>query len=186
MPHFARTRVSNCDHLGMSVIVRPASADDIDALLDVQEAGAIAGLTHIFPQHAYPFPRAAVRRRWTEELDDPATHVYISVDDGGALTGFAATRGNELLHFGTAPHTWGTGTAQQLHAALLDELARTAPEGSDHLRLRVFEANSRARRFYAKLGWSQTGQRTRSSFAPYPVLVEYQRTLATLVDRGDR
>jgi RimJ/RimL family protein N-acetyltransferase len=164
----------------MCVIVRLAAADDLDALLDVQEEGAVAGLANIFSQDLYPFPRAAVRRRWTEELDDPGTHVYVSVDGGGEVTGFAATRGNELLHFGTALHTWHTGTAEQLHAAILGALSRTLPAGSDRLRLRVFEANSRARRFYEKLGWSETTHRTRSSFAPFAVLVEYHRPLAVV------
>jgi RimJ/RimL family protein N-acetyltransferase len=167
----------------MSVFVRRASVDDLEALLDVQEEGAIAGLANVFPQDRYPFPRQAVRRRWIEEFDDPATHVYVSVDEGGAVTGFAATRGNEILHFGTALRDWGRGTAQQLHDALLAELSRTAPPTSDHLRLRVFEGNRRARRFYERLGWNQTDQHTRSTFEPYAVLIEYQRPLATLTDR---
>lgn len=167
----------------MSAIVRRATADDLEALLDVQEEGAVAGLAHIFPQDAHPFPRAALRRRWTEELDDPATQVYVSVDDTGALTGFAATRGDELLHFGTAVHTWGTGAAQTLHDALLCELSSTSPVGSGNLRLRVFEANRRARRFYEKLGWTETGQRTRTSFPPHPVLVEYHHSPAPLTER---
>ena len=54
----------------MSVVVRRASVDDLEALLDVQEEGAIAGLANIFPQDRYPFPRQAVRRRWIEEFDD--------------------------------------------------------------------------------------------------------------------
>ena len=45
---------------------------------------------------------------------------------------------------------------------------------TDHLRLRVFEANRRARRFYAKLGWAETEGVTRSTFEPHPVLIEYR------------
>ena len=161
----------------MSVVVREATADDLDALLDVQEEGAVTGLADIFPQDRYPFPRELVRRRWSEELDDPATHVYVAVD-ADAVVGFAATRDNELLHFGTALRTWGTGTAQQFHAALLAELARTVPAGSDHLRLRVFAANTRARRFYENLGWTPSGRRSRSTVEPYAVLVEYRHPLA--------
>ncbi|GAA1229154.1 GNAT family N-acetyltransferase [Oryzihumus leptocrescens] len=156
--------------------VRPATADDLEALLDVQEEGAVAGLAHIFPQDTHPFPRAELLQRWSAELEDPAINVYVSLDASGALTGFAATRGAELLHFGTAVRTWGTGAAQQLHDAVLGELSRTAPVGSGQLRLRVFEANHRARRFYEKLGWTGTGQRTHTSFPPHPVLVEYHRS----------
>lgn len=158
----------------MTVVVRIAHEDDLDALLDVQQEGSVAGLGHIFPQDRYPFPRSVVRERWREELADPAIHVYVCVDETGALTGFAAIRGNDLLHFGTALRTWGTGVAAQFHEALLDELAYTAPSGVDHFRLRVFEENLRARRFYEKLGWRPTALRTRSSFPPYAVLLEYR------------
>ena len=167
----------------MAIIVQEATADDLEALIEVQHAGAVVGLANIFPQDRYPFPREAVRRRWAEELDDPDTRVYVGVDEEGAVTGFAATRGNELLHFGTALHTWGTGTAQALHAAVLVELARTVAAGTSHLRLRVFEANSRARRFYERLGWTETGHRTRSSFPPHAVLIEYHRPLDRPADR---
>jgi RimJ/RimL family protein N-acetyltransferase len=161
--------------------LRPATVDDLDAVLDVQHEGAVAGLAHIFPQETYPFPRSVVRQRWVEELADPSTHVYVYVCVGetGALTGFAATRANELLHFGTALRTWGTGTAQRFHEAVLAEFAHTAPSGCDHLRLRVFEANIRARRFYERLGWRSTGHRSTSGFAPYAVLIEYERPRPT-------
>ena len=160
----------------MAVFVRQATKDDLEALLDVQQQGAVAALAHIFPQDAYPFPRAVLRQRWLDELEDPATHVYVSLD-GAEVSGFAATRGDELLHLGTAVRTWGTGTAQELHAAVLDELRRTAPPGSGHFRLRVFEQNVRARRFYEKLGWTETERRSRSSFPPHAVLVEYRLRL---------
>ncbi len=156
------------------MIVRTATVDDLEALLDVQEEGAVAGLADVFPQDRYPFPRASVRRRWADEFEDPDTDVYVAVDDDGAVIGFAATRGNEILHFGTAVRTWGTGAAQRLHDALLDQLSRTVPPAADHLRLRVFEANRRARRFYTKLGWTETDLVTRSTFEPHPVLIEYR------------
>ena len=39
--------------------------------------------------------------------------------------------------------------------------------------LRVFVDNGRARRFYEKHGWRPTGASSRSSYEPYPVLLEY-------------
>jgi RimJ/RimL family protein N-acetyltransferase len=86
------------------------------------------------------------------------------------VAGFAATRGNELLHFGTAVDLWGSGLASQAHDEVLDHLrAGGCTEG----RLRVFEQNLRARRFYGRRGWVQTGERSRSGFAPYPSLLGY-------------
>ena len=136
-------------------------------------------LSHVFPQDTHPFPRAAVLRRWTSEIADPDINVYVSTDTAGNLTGFAATRDTELLHFGTAVRTWGTGLAVDLHAEVLGALVLTAGADAERVWLRVFEENHRARRFYEKLGWTQTGQRTHSSFSPHPVLVHYDRRLST-------
>lgn len=155
--------------------LRAAAETDLDSLLAVQQEGAIRALSHIFPQDTHPFPTEALRSRWAEELADPGIRVYVMTNDDGAVVGFAATRDNELLHFGTAVETWGTGTAAEAHDALLRALAA---EGITQARLRVFEENHRARRFYEKLGWQVTGRRSRTSFPPHPVLVEYRRTVA--------
>lgn len=157
------------------MILRRATVSDLPALLDVQERGAVAGLSNVFPQDAFPFPRTVVLERWKTEIADPEVRAYVSTDDTGSITGFAATRGDELFHFGTAVESWGTGLAQELHDAVVHELTNSLPSQTTHLRLRVFEENQRARRFYEKLGWMQTDIRTRTSFEPHPVLVEYHR-----------
>jgi RimJ/RimL family protein N-acetyltransferase len=151
---------------------RLAGPEDLEALVAVQEQGAVAGLGHIFPQDEHPFPRAAVLQRWAAELSDPGTEVYVCTDDEGQISGFAALRDDQLLHFGTALHTWGTGLATELHDALLASLPSTVMR----CRLRVFEENRRARRFYEKLGWTPTGELTRSTFPPHAKLVEYTRS----------
>jgi RimJ/RimL family protein N-acetyltransferase len=151
---------------------RPAVAEDLEALVAVQEQGAVAGLGHIFPQDQHPFPRATVLQRWASELADAGTEVYVCTDDEGRITGFAATRDGELLHFGTALHTWGSGLATELHDALLASFPHTVT----CCRLRVFAENRRARRFYEKLGWTPTGEVTRSTFPPYAELIEYTRS----------
>ena len=149
---------------------RPATQADLNDLVAVQEEGAVAALAHIFPQDRHPFPREAILQRWTAELDEPAVAVYVSTDEAGEVTGFAARRDDELLHFGTAMSTWGTGLAGDLH----DELVATYPADLDRLWLRVFADNHRARRFWEKHGWRPTGRESRSPFAPHPVLVEYE------------
>jgi RimJ/RimL family protein N-acetyltransferase len=156
------------DHV--EVLFRPATHADLDGLVAVQEEGAVAALAHVFPQDRHPFPREAIRQRWSAELQDPAVSVYVSTDDEGEITGFAARRGDELLHFGTAMSTWGTGLAGELHNALI----ATYPADLARLRLRVFAENHRARRFWEKHGWHPTGRASRSPFAPHPILVEYE------------
>jgi RimJ/RimL family protein N-acetyltransferase len=157
------------------MILRRVTAADLPALLEVQERGAVAGLSNIFPQDSYPFPRTEVLERWKSEIADPEVRAYVSTDNTGVITGFAATRGDELFHFGTAIESWGTDLAQEIHDAVVRELINDLSPQTTHLRLRVFEENQRARRFYEKLGWVQTDIRTRTSFEPHPVLVEYHR-----------
>ena len=156
---------------------RSATLADVEGILDVQQPGAVVALAHIFPQAQHPFPREEIATRWCVEIADIETAVYVSTDDTGRINGFAARREAELLHFGTAVESWGTGLAVWLH----DELLATFPPGVQRLRLRVFAQNLRARRFWGKCGWTETGLVTRTEFAPHPVLVEYER----LLERGD-
>jgi RimJ/RimL family protein N-acetyltransferase len=156
------------DHVEM--LFRPATHADLNDLVSVQEEGAVAALGHVFDQARYPFPREAILQRWTAELEEPAIGVYVSTNATGSITGFAARRDDELMHFGTAMSTWGSGLASQLHDAVVE----TYPADVERLRLWVFTDNHRARRFWEKHGWRPTGRASRSPFAPHPVLVEYE------------
>jgi len=154
-------------------VLRSLSHDDLDDLLDVQREGAVAGMGHFFPQDAHPFPTERIRERWTREIDGADVDCFAVVEEG-RIRGFAALRGSELLHFGTAVDTWGTGLAGRAHDELLDRL-----RGAGHAEasLRVFDENVRAVRFYARRGWRATDVTSRSSFAPFPVLRRYERRL---------
>lgn len=155
-------------------VLRPLDTGDLDDLLRVQAAGSVAALGHLFPQDRYPFPVDAVRARWVQELADPGTDCFAVLGEDDLLAGFAATRGDELLHVGTSLDTWGTGLAGLAHDEVLGHLAS---QGHVSAWLRVFEANERARRFYVRRGWAPTGERSESTFAPYPVLVHHRRDL---------
>lgn len=156
------------------MLLRSAVLSDLPGLLDVQQAGAVRALVHIFPQDAHPFPRDDIQQRWASEIANPDVEVYVVERDEGRVDGFAAIRGNELLHFGTAVETWGTGLAGTVHGELIELLAAT---GTATAWLRVFEENRRARRFYEKMGWHRTQRQSRSAFAPYPMLVAYELDL---------
>lgn len=155
----------------VGVLLRRATLPDLPGLLDVQETGAIRALASVFPQDDYPFPRADLERRWASEIENPDVDVQVVVRDEGSVDGFVAIRGDELLHFGTAVETWGSGLAATVHAEIIELLAAG---GTTLAWLRVFEQNPRARRFYEKMGWRPTQRRSLSSFAPYPVLVAYE------------
>lgn len=74
------------------------TAADVPAVLDVQEPGAVLGLSEVFPQDAYPFPREDVAQRWLEEIATPGIDCYVVLLDG-PVVGFAAIRGDELLRY---------------------------------------------------------------------------------------
>lgn len=151
-------------------VLRPLGPNDLDALLEVQREGAVAGLGHIFPQAEHPFPIAEVRARWERELADGSVDAFAIVLDG-ELAGFAATKANEFLHFGTALRTWGSGLAGVAHDEVIEHLRS---QGHATAFLWVFEANHRAVRFYTRRNWRATDERMRTTFAPHPVLRRYE------------
>lgn len=155
-------------------VLRPLTEHDLDALVEVQREGAIAGLGHIFPQDAYPFPTATIRRQWLADLLDDSVQCFVVVA-AQQISGFAATRTNTFLHFGTAVRTWGTGLAGQAHDEVLAHLRGC---GYQNTWLRVFDENERAVRFYVRRGWTPTAVTSRTSFAPYPTLRRYERVLS--------
>lgn len=96
----------------------------------------------------------------------------VSLD--GEVAGFAAVRGDELLHFGVSLEHWGTGIARAALDAVLD---RMRGDGVRRAWAWVFTDNRRGRRFYDKAGWVRTGRSSRSTFPPYAELLRYERDL---------
>lgn len=155
--------------------LRPLAEADLPALIAVQEAGGVAGLGHVYPQDTHPFPRERIADRWREEMADAATEA-LAVEVEGRLRGFVALRADELLHFGTAVDTWGSGLAEDAHDLAVDRLRR---RGVRVARLWALRENQRAVRLYQRLGWRPTGASRPSTSPPYPTLLEYELVLAT-------
>ena len=153
--------------------LRPLTPDDLGELVPLQEAGGIAGLAHVFPQDTHPFPRDRITARWRAEIDDPGTEA-LAVEVDGVLSGFVALRGDELLHFGTAVETWGSGLAEDAHDLAVARLAR---RGVRTARLWVLVENARAIRLYERLGWQRTGETRPSPSPPNPTLLAYRLDL---------
>jgi diamine N-acetyltransferase len=151
-------------------VLRVMASGDLEDVLRVQREGSVLVLSNIFPQDRYPFPDQAVRDRWVSEIAHPEIDCFVVTDASRRVAGFAAVRGPEFLHFGTAVSTWGTGIAGLAHDEVLAHIRRL---GHDSAWLRVFAANARARRFYERRGWSPTGEKVRSTFAPHPTLLRY-------------
>jgi GNAT superfamily N-acetyltransferase len=148
-------------------VIRPAGPDDAVTLLALEQAASTAGLSHIFGPDL-PFPVDDVLARWALILDEPGVTVAIDQEDGDPI-GYAAYGHGWLRHFGYVRAWWGTGRARFLHDHVVEELRAN---GDRALRLWVLLENHRARVFYARLGWVDSGTREREVFPPYPEKME--------------
>ncbi len=157
-------------------VLRLLDVDDLDSLVAVERDGAVTGLAHIFPQETNPFPVTTVRARWLATITSDEMRCF-AFDEGRGLAGYAAVRGAELVHFGTAVATWGSGLAGRAHEEVAAEL-RSA--GHDRAWLRCLEGNHRAIRFYTRHGWVPTDETSLSPFAPWPTLRTFTLDLRPL------
>ena len=153
-------------------VIRQATADDAVALLTMERAASGTALAHVFGPDL-PFPVDDVLARWTLVLADPRTITLVDEDDGSPV-GYAAYGDGWLHHFGYVPPLWGTGRADLLHTAVLDGLSA---QGARTSYLWVLVDNQRARAFYARHGWQDTGVREREVFRPFPEKMQLHRAL---------
>ena len=144
-------------------MLRPAAGRDALALKDLEKAANLVALAHIYPAEQHPYPEADVLARWQDVLADPTTTTLVGEDAAG-LTCFVAFDAGRLRHLGVRPDLWGTG------------VAREAFEASTADTLWCLRDNRRARRFYTRQGWVETGASRLSEFPPHPVEIEYRRT----------
>jgi len=149
--------------------IRDARADEGPVLAAVQERASVAALGHIFPAELHPYPREAVHARWAAAVVEPRTRALIAVS-GGEPVGAACVTEGWLEGFYVVPERWGSGLADDLHAAALDALRSL---GSKTCRLWVLEDNIRARRFYERRGWSHNGDTRVVEFPPNPLDIGY-------------
>ncbi len=144
-------------------VIRLAGGADAEALYTMERATSTFGLTHVFG--AVPFPDDDVMARWRLVLEDPSATVLIDEDANGPV-GYAAYGDGWLRHLGLLPELWGSGRARVLHNEVI---RRSTADGAPASYLWVLVDNHRARAFYARLGWRETGEREPEVFAPFPV-----------------
>ena len=152
-----------------SMNVRDARPDEAEVAAEIQRAASVAGFAHIFPPDRYPFPMEDVRARWVEALADPGASVLFAEADGRVL-GLAGVRAEWLDALYVAPDAWGRGIGRVLHDRAL---ARVRELGCHRCHLWVLEHNARARRFYERLGWRESGRTCVVPFPPNPLDVGY-------------
>jgi GNAT superfamily N-acetyltransferase len=151
--------------------IRPASVDDLDAIIANLVAGFATFTDFAPPGWEPPKPR---RQRTAELLAHPRTWAALALDGERAIghVSFTPARGrpfeqppgvwrNEppipgkahLWQLFVLPESWGRGVATSLHTACLEAMT---DRGYDRARLYTPVGNHRARRFYEREGWRHT------------------------------
>jgi ribosomal-protein-alanine N-acetyltransferase len=132
----------------VSVVLRPMSRDDVNAVAALEEA--------LFGAEAWS-PELLT----TELTTDPASRYYIVADDDGVIAGYGgllAQRGGQadVLTLAVAEDRWGEGVGGALLDGLLAEARR---RGCTEIFLEVRVDNDRAQRLYRRRGFTDIGIR---------------------------
>lgn len=164
-------------------IVRDATPDDAESIGEAHAEAWRIGYDELFPRALLEAAVDLRRRMWIGLVGDPALGGTLLVaEEAGEVVGF--------IHFGQAsendeigevyglyvlPSSWGTGNAQEL----MDRAVASLAESFTMAILSTHAEAQRARRFYAKSRWAETGnhrQETTWDGLAFPA-VEYERVL---------
>jgi GNAT superfamily N-acetyltransferase len=165
-------------------VVRPALPADAEGIGEAHAEAWRIGYGGLFTADELRSAVEVRRGMWSGLVGGQALGGTLLVsEDGGTVSGFVhfGARAEDDQHgevYGLYVHPswWGTGSAQ----ALMDEAVASLTPFFDVAVLWTHVAAARARRFYAKSDWSQTGNHRRESTwdgLEYPA-VEYQRILS--------
>jgi GNAT superfamily N-acetyltransferase len=164
-------------------IVRPAVPSDANGIGQAHAEAWRRGYAELFPADQLEAAVDLRRRMWSGLVGSAGLlGTLLVADQSGEVAGFihfgaAAGRPDvgEVYGFYVHPLSWGTGKARDLMDAGLTSMGVTF----DRAVLWAHRGAGRARRFYAKSGWTETGshrQETTWDGLEYQA-VEYARTL---------
>jgi ribosomal protein S18 acetylase RimI-like enzyme len=155
--------------------VRAARSADLLGAAEARVASWHGAFTGLVPQDFLDaMDPAAIAAGWAESLAAGRSRLYVAVANG-LVVGYAgvgperdpkAPPGTgELYALFVHPDHWGTGAGRSLTDAAVADLR---DHGCTAVWLWVLEANIRARRFYARYGFTETADRTYSSLNNLP------------------
>jgi len=134
-------------------VIRPAELADIDTVARIWHAGWRDG-------HLGHVPDALLRHRTYEtfppRVADRLGQTWVAEDAGGVV-GFVVVIGDEVEQVYVAATARGTGIAGELLGRAEVEVREA---GHRTAWLAVVAGNSRARRFYERCGWTDSGPLT--------------------------
>lgn len=133
-------------------LIRRATGADMAAVADLWHEGWHAG-------HAGHVPDGLTALRTLEAFHartpTRVADTTVALDEAGGLRGFVMVVGDEVEQLFVGPAGRGSGVAAQL---LAEAERQVAAAGHPEALLAVVEGNTRARRFYEKCGWRDTGE----------------------------
>jgi GNAT superfamily N-acetyltransferase len=146
-------------------IVRVAVPNDADGIGEAHAEAWRVAYAGLFPADQLEVAVEVRRRMWVGLVGDPALGGTLLVaEKEGVVIGFihfGATsedhRTAEVYGFYVHPSAWGTGTAQ----ALMGRALASVSEVIHRAILWTHQDAQRARSFYAKSGWTATGDQRR-------------------------
>lgn len=147
----------------MDLTIRTARTDEASSLAELHLRTALHAYAGIFPPEA-PVPTSSeVCAQWSEVLEPKEMRgVFVAEWDGervGVVVGGPDPLNEACGHLSrlyVRPECWGRGVGRVLYDRCIGHLRE---HGFDLASLWVLEGNTRARRWYERLGWKITGAR---------------------------
>jgi ribosomal protein S18 acetylase RimI-like enzyme len=170
-------------------VTRPARPDDLPGAAEARVASWRGAFTGLIPQDFLDaMDPAAIAASWADSIAAGRSRIHVAVQDDQVI-GYAGVgperdpqappHTGELYALFVRPEHWGAGAGRALTDAACADL-RAA--GCTNVQLWVLEANTRARTFYTRYGFSETLDRTYSSLGNLPEI----RLIAPLEGRFRR
>jgi RimJ/RimL family protein N-acetyltransferase len=148
-------------------LLREATFDDLEAILDLQEEASLATQKEIFAPAAYP--AEAIRASWRTSFESGKTRFIVAEVDG-LIAGVSISAVPWLFAIHVAQAYWGTGVAAELGEQMMDS-AEAA--GFETGLAWVLAENHRSRRFMERLGWRPDGVTRTFREPPHPLMLRY-------------
>jgi RimJ/RimL family protein N-acetyltransferase len=142
--------------------LREATIEDVPAIAALHRSGWREGYGHLFTPDILERAIEKHCSRWPVVFRDPdfrqTTMLVVESEEG--LTGFAhfgpaEDERTELYSFYVDPSHWGDGTAVEMMTGVR---AILVSDGLTSVYLTTYGGVSRARRFYEKMGFRETGR----------------------------
>jgi GNAT superfamily N-acetyltransferase len=131
--------------------IRKATPDDIDSIARIWHSGWNDGHLGHVPRELLPYRREV---DFVSRVPDRLATMWVAAESHGAVVGFVVVRQDEIEQLFVDRRARGTGVA----AALLHHgEAEIRRSGHQRAWLAVVAGNHRARAFYVREGWRDSG-----------------------------